>query len=385
MRIVKPIQITDANLVSISVPENDQPTYVATTGYSLKDKVMVLSNHTIYEVQKQEISTVAISQASPAVITWNNHGLTNGRIVKFSNAGGSLPSGITAGTTYYVVNSSANTFNVSTTSGGSGVATSSAGSGTHTVTAFVNNLDPTTNPTHWLNLGATNRWKMFDRSVQSQTTATSSLDFKVSASSFIDTIALLNVNSNSVTVKVEHADAGVVYEKTAVLLSDDGDVVDLMTYLITGFKERRDVIFDDIPVYSNTTITVTLTGVETSTVGIGAAIFGQAKDISSTRTSVDQGARVGIDDYSIKTRDNFGNFVITERAFSKRANVTVHISNDEMNTVYNLLADCRAIPVVYIGSRKYDPLTVYGFYKSFEIDIAYPDFSVCSLELVGLT
>lgn len=385
MRIVKPISITDGNLLSISVPENDQLPYAATTGYNLKDKVMVLSNHTIYECIKQETSTVTISQSSAALVTWNNHGLVNGRMVKLTNAGGALPAGLTTGTTYYVINSSANTFNLSTTVGGAAVATTSAGSGTHTATSLVNNIDPVTNPTYWINSGATNRWRMFDKSVQSQTTATGSLTFKIYTSSFIDTIPLLNVNANSVSVKVTHPNSGVVYEKTAELLSNDGDVVDLLSYLLTGFKERRDVIFDDIPPYSNTTIEITLTGAPGSQVGVGAAIFGQARDISSTRQGVDSGARVGIDDYSIKTRDSFGNFVITERTFSKRANVTLHINNSEMNTVYNLLADCRAIPVVYIGSKKYDPLTVYGFYKSFEIDIAYPEHSVCSLELVGLT
>lgn len=46
-------------------------------------------------------SVVTISIASPAVITWANHNLLVGDPVVFQSTG-SLPTGITAGTTYYV-------------------------------------------------------------------------------------------------------------------------------------------------------------------------------------------------------------------------------------------------------------------------------------------
>jgi hypothetical protein len=74
-----------------------------------------------------------ISNASPAVITKTAHGLENGMAVTFSTTG-ALPTGLTAGTIYYVINKTDDTFNVSATSGGSAINTSSAGSGTHTMT-----------------------------------------------------------------------------------------------------------------------------------------------------------------------------------------------------------------------------------------------------------
>lgn len=83
--------------------------------------------------------TVTISNATPAVVTLTNHGLRDGTGVVFSTTG-SLPTGVTAGTTYYAKSTASNTFNLYDTSahaiagGATGrVATSSAGSGTHTV------------------------------------------------------------------------------------------------------------------------------------------------------------------------------------------------------------------------------------------------------------
>lgn len=82
----------------------------------------------------EESSTVTISQASPGVVTWANHGLPNGTPVTLSTAG-TLPAGLTAGTTYYVVGANTNTFSLAATPGGSGIATTSSGSGVHTAVA----------------------------------------------------------------------------------------------------------------------------------------------------------------------------------------------------------------------------------------------------------
>jgi len=81
-------------------------------------------------------STVTITNASPAVITYTSHGLAVNAPVVFTTDG-ALPTGITAGTTYYVASIgtiAANTFNISATPGGALINTSSAGSGTHTCT-----------------------------------------------------------------------------------------------------------------------------------------------------------------------------------------------------------------------------------------------------------
>lgn len=81
-------------------------------------------------------STVTITNASPAVVTWTGHGLVAGQPVVFSTTG-SLPTGLTAGTVYYVISAglTANEFQVSATAGGAAIDTSSAGSGTHTADA----------------------------------------------------------------------------------------------------------------------------------------------------------------------------------------------------------------------------------------------------------
>lgn len=85
----------------------------------------------------QTSSTVTVTSASPAVVTWNSHGLVAGDPVIFTNSGGALPTGITADYIYYVIASglTTNTFQFSATVGGSAVNTSSTGTGTHTASS----------------------------------------------------------------------------------------------------------------------------------------------------------------------------------------------------------------------------------------------------------
>jgi len=79
--------------------------------------------------------TVTITIANPGVVTRTSHGLKAGDRVVF-NTTGALPSGLTSGTMYYVKTVlTANTFTVTSTSGGSAIRTTGSQSGTHTMTS----------------------------------------------------------------------------------------------------------------------------------------------------------------------------------------------------------------------------------------------------------
>lgn len=67
------------------------------------------------------------------IFTSASHGLANNSVVYFTNSGGSLPTGISALTKYYIVNTATNTFQISATLGGSVLNFSTNGSGTNTV------------------------------------------------------------------------------------------------------------------------------------------------------------------------------------------------------------------------------------------------------------
>jgi hypothetical protein len=81
-------------------------------------------------------SDVTISVADPGVVTWTAHGLFANQPIVFSTTG-SLPTGLTAGTVYYVSSTglTADLFSVSATAGGAPIETTAPGSGVHTASA----------------------------------------------------------------------------------------------------------------------------------------------------------------------------------------------------------------------------------------------------------
>lgn len=81
-------------------------------------------------------ATITMTIASPAVVSHTGHGFVAGDAVVFTTSG-ALPTGITAGTVYYVISAglTANAYEVAATPGGAAINTSGSQSGTHTETA----------------------------------------------------------------------------------------------------------------------------------------------------------------------------------------------------------------------------------------------------------
>lgn len=79
-------------------------------------------------------SSFTVTIASPAVLTSATLSLVDGTAVAFTTTG-ELPTGLSVGTVYYIVNSTGTTANLSATYGGSLIATTGTQSGTHSISA----------------------------------------------------------------------------------------------------------------------------------------------------------------------------------------------------------------------------------------------------------
>ena len=243
-----------------------------------------------------------------------------------------------------------------------------------------NTGNPLTDATKWVRVGATNRWSMFDASVTSQTEAADQIEVVIATTGRVDSVAVVNVDAASIQVVAEDATDGVVFDETYSLVSTSG-ITDLYAWLTEPIERISDFEVTGLPsLYSGLTITVTLTNTG-GTAKCGALVVGLSKTIGTTS----YGASVGIIDYSRKEANAYGDYEVVERAFAKRANFTVWIDTRLTDQVQKLLAEYRATPIVYVGSSSFGSTIVFGFYRSFSVEIAYPSHSICSLEIEGLT
>jgi len=104
----------------------------APTGYLICDGSAVnrLTYSALFAALTKSTVGVTITIASPGVVTWTAHGLSNGMPVRLSTSG-ALPTGLSVSTTYYVINKAVDTFQLSATVGGSAINTSGSQSGAH--------------------------------------------------------------------------------------------------------------------------------------------------------------------------------------------------------------------------------------------------------------
>jgi len=238
---------------------------------------------------------------------------------------------------------------------------------------------PEATPARWLDLGADNRWKMFDTKVGTKTTLASPLTVVMKLGS-VGGIAMMELTGTTLSVSIKDVTGGtVVYTSTTNL---DGTLVtDFFDWFYADYLQLSDVVLTDIPAqYVNAEITITLTS--STTVACGVCVVGKVLNIGTTQ----YGATVGIVSYSKKDTDAFGNTVVTKRANSKRNSLKVWTEKSKFNYIYRALAALDSIPAVYIATEQagFEPLLVYGFYKDFSIDVAYVNDHLCNLEIEGL-
>lgn len=241
-------------------------------------------------------------------------------------------------------------------------------------------VDPTTDTdaSHWLNIGPTNRWAMFDQSVGSISSKSGGFNVEL-VSSGANAVALLEVDAASVGIYVQDEASQTVYSRQ-IDMTFGGNVGDWYDYFFAPIIRQREVVVTDLPVYLAGKIIVEI--VDNSTAECGVLALGTATRFGSTL----YGARAGIIDYSRKDTDAFGVTSIVQRSYAKRSTMQVQVPGALTDYLMRYLSDYRATPLVFIGAEGvYGVLLLYGFAKDFEIDIAQPTVNYCSLTVEGLT
>lgn len=243
---------------------------------------------------------------------------------------------------------------------------------------------PALSPSFWLYLGTTNRWAMFDASVENQTKNTNTIDVTISAVQSANSVALLNVSAATARVIVTDSSGVVIYDKTASLAPGTSSAGTSWYYYF--YPQPEDVarktylIFNDLPTQNGVKIRVILTDTG-STVALGELIVGNYEKIGDTQ----YGSKVGVVSYSVKSRDDFGDYTIVSRSFSKTGTFLLEIDASLTDYIAARLTGLRDTPVFWSGSEDYQSMMIYGFYKELSINFSNPKISNYTLEIEGLT
>lgn len=330
MKIITPYQINDASLIGTNVPESDYSLWDSITSYAIGTTLMYI------EPNKH----------------WVIRSLVDGNV-------GNVPTGLAS-------------------------------------------------DTKWVKVSETNRWKMFDLKATSQTvgdypvsgaTETAMFDADFFDEAFFDTEVISgsqgievtvglpqmvnalyvgNVIAANLSVVGRNQLGSVIYNHSQSMVSVAG-IVDPWTYFFNPIVFKRELVLDDLPPYGMTTYSVALTSV--APVSVGTLAFGYIFEPGLSR----YGMTMSIQDYSIKLANEFGDQVLTQRAYSKRLAVDAFVPKGNTDYMIDFLNTYRATPLVWIGSGQYEGSILYGFYKDYQAVVSYPTETLFNWDIEGLS
>lgn len=233
---------------------------------------------------------------------------------------------------------------------------------------------------NWLDIGATNRFRAFDGSIEGQTQQNNTIEYEFTLPRTLSGIAVLSIVAAALKVTITDPVEGLIKDIEMPLI-DTTEVVDWFTYFFNPITQQRDVILSELPMFSGSVVTFELTG--SGLLSLGELVLGDDRGLGITTT----GTALSIEDFSIKSKDDFGRTFILERSFANTVTFEFAIPTTGAGRVRRILSDLRARPAVYFTDPDQIALggTVYGFPRDFRINLQTPTVAFATLEIEGLT
>lgn len=238
--------------------------------------------------------------------------------------------------------------------------------------------------THWLIVGATNKWRPFDKYITDQAIniAGDTIDYSFGGfSAPASSVVCFGLSGETASLTVTDPADGEVYSKT-VSLVDTSLIVDAYSYAFEPSRVRSEAVFNGIPPYLAAQIDLTVTDTAENP-KVGQIVVGRDYDVGITQ----YGSGISIEDYSTKERDDWGNAHVVKRPFAKLVDYDFVLPTQRARRAAILLETIRATPAVFFAGSDTDHYgtTVYGYYKSWDITLSGPNISNATMEVEGLT
>jgi len=233
----------------------------------------------------------------------------------------------------------------------------------------------------WLDVGPANTVAMFDDRISTETQQAGSDDLvvRLAPGKTVTTVAMFGVKASRVRVQVFDDDVQ-TFDQTQELLPDN--VADWFQYFTAPVDQLASrLLFSGLPCYFYSQILITFEGTD---IAVGAVTFGESIELG---TSPLLGAEIGMDDYSVKETNEYGETLFEERDSADYQNLTVLVDKVRLNAVSVLLRRLKSMPTVLIGSDDPDyaeSLINLGWIGSHRLVLAYPNHALLDIDFKGL-
>ncbi|SFI31525.1 hypothetical protein [Nitrosomonas sp. Nm34] len=230
----------------------------------------------------------------------------------------------------------------------------------------------------WLDLGAANRFNMFQLERNTQSEGASPLVVQITPGQRFGAIGLGNIEADSVRLQVYNG-ASLIYDQTRDLI--DRTVLSWYDYFYQPFRQIKNTLFTDLPILTTAKAKLTFTR-SSGNVKVGFVVMGVPFNLGKTENKVKAEAL----NFSEIERDEFAEAKLTPRRDIPKTTQTVLIEREKLNQVRGTLSELNA--KVALWHALSDPLLSYfdatfiiGVYKRRDIDISPKSHAYLNLEL----
>lgn len=215
-----------------------------------------------------------------------------------------------------------------------------------------------TDTSAWTPRGAVNRWAMLDQYNNTQTSNPEEIIIVVSPQVISQGFYIGNADAAEVRVSVVDRTKGLVYrEEQSLKVPTSGS--SFFNWCFKRIRRKTWAVSLKLPPFANALVTIAIRkpgGVPKC----GICCIGPTADLGKTLMTL--GAE--IKDFS-DTSFNFDGTSKTQvRGWAKRITADVVVDASQVDAVYELMADYRQKPIVWVGSLKYGLAIAYGRYSS---------------------
>jgi hypothetical protein len=219
-------------------------------------------------------------------------------------------------------------------------------------------LTDTTAPVAWALRGATNRWAMLDQYNNTQTSNPEEIIVVVSPQAISRGLYIGNVDASEMRLSVVDLYKGLVYQEVqSQRVSTSGS--SFYSWAFNRIRRKNWALSLKLPPYANALVTLCLRK-PGGTAKCGMFAVGPVVDLGKTL----MGLGAEIKDFSETTFNFDGTSKTTVRPWAKRISADISVDSDQVDAVYDALADYRQRNVVWVGSLKYGLSIAFGRYTS---------------------
>lgn len=234
------------------------------------------------------------------------------------------------------------------------------------------------NPVHWSLVGATNKYKMIDGYVSSQTINPESITLTVKDLGIVNTLALIGCEGAYATIDVVDSVDGLVYSESVDLVSYSS-ITSYYTYYFSPVYRKNFAVFENIPPYLNATITLTIFN-PSGDAKLGAFVGGYGTYFGSLKF----GSRVKNKSFSIKQQLATGDYFFQKGNVARLGDFQFDFPNEQFDLLQNLLKQLDTVPTLFIAYSEYEYTLFYGIVIDDDTTLSYVLESTCQLKLESL-